>query len=66
MNWRPTWKGVFLAYALTICAATSYALWTGWWTMPVDKLEGVPKSVRDNPGSYRSHYAYYHRYYGGK
>lgn len=43
-----------------------WAVWRGWWLTPVDKLTGVPKSVRDNPGSYRSHYSHYHRYTGGK
>jgi len=53
-------------YALFIAAATSWALWTGWWITPVERVAGVPKSVRDNPGSYRSHYSSYHRYSGGK
>jgi len=26
----------------------------------------VPRSIRDNPGSYRSVYGYYHHYTGGK
>ena len=56
----------YYAYALLICAGCVWAVKTGWWPASVEKLEGVPKSVRDNPGSYRSHYASYHRYYGGK
>jgi hypothetical protein len=62
-----TWRAAYAVFAAAVCAALSWALWTGWWTMPVDKIADVPKSVRDNPGSYRSHYASYsHRYYGGK
>jgi len=53
-------------YALAVAGACVWALWTGWWTTPVERVTGVPKSVRDNPGSYRSHYSSYHRYYGGK
>jgi len=53
-------------YALMVTAGCVWAQWTGWWIMPVERLTGVPKSVRDNPGSYRSHYAGYRRYYGGK
>jgi hypothetical protein len=29
-------------------------------------MKNVPKSVRDNPGSYRSVYGFYHHYTGGK
>ncbi len=54
------------AYALFVAGACAWALWTGWWTSPAEKISNVPKSVRDNPGSYRSHYSSYHRYYGGK
>ena len=53
-------------YAALVTLSCVWALWTGWWTTPVEKVTGVPKSVRDNPGSYRSHYSSYHRYYGGK
>lgn len=59
-------KKLYLAYALCVTAASCWATWTGWWFSPVEKVEHVPKSVRDNPGSYRSHYSSYHRYYGGK
>ena len=59
-------KRFYSAYALLVSLACVWALWTGWWLLPVDKLDGVPKSVRDNPGSYRSHYSHYSRYYGGK
>jgi hypothetical protein len=57
------WYGV---YAFIVASACVLALYTGWWITPVEKVTGVPKSVRDNPGSYRSHYSSYHRYYGGK
>jgi hypothetical protein len=57
------WYGV---YALIVSSSCVWALYTGWWFTPVEKVTGVPKSVRDNPGSYRSHYSSYHRYYGGK
>ncbi len=32
----------------------------------VDEVKSVPKSVRANPGSYRSHYRAYYRTYTGK
>lgn len=56
----------YRAWAALVALGTAWALWTGWWITPVDKVAGVPKSVRDNPGSYRSHYAHYRRYTGGK
>ena len=31
-----------------------------------NEVKNVPKTVRDNPGAYRSHYGYYPRYVGGK
>ena len=33
---------------------------------PVNEVKNVPRSVRDNPGSYRSVYSAYHHYTGGK
>ena len=32
----------------------------------VNEVKNVPKTVRDNPGAYRSHYYGYPRYIGGK
>lgn len=59
-------KKLYLAYALIVTSVACWATWTGWYPASVEKLDHVPKSVRDNPGSYRSHYSTYHRYYGGK
>lgn len=56
----------YLIWAALVTGVACWATWTGYWPAPVEKLEHVPKSVRDNPGSYRSHYSSYHRYYGGK
>ena len=36
----------------------------GSWS--VDEVKDIPKTVRDNPGAYRSHYSGNSRYYGGK
>lgn len=57
---------LYRAWAVLVAAAVAGALWRGWWLTPVEKVTGVPKSVRDNPGSYRSHYSHYRRYTGGK
>jgi len=42
------------------------AEYRGWSLNSVDEVKNVPRSVRDNPGSYRSVYGYYHHYTGGK
>ena len=44
----------------------AYTEYTGGGYPSVTRLKDVPKSVRDNPGAYRSHYSYIPRYMGGK
>lgn len=56
----------FLIYGLAVLAGVSVAEYQGWSLNRVDQVLNVPKSVRDNPGSYRSVYGYYHHYTGGK
>ena len=47
-------------------AATAMAEYNGWSLTRVNQVENIPKTVRDNPGAYRSTYVYYNRYIGGK
>jgi hypothetical protein len=42
------------------------AQYQGWSLTRVNEVRNIPKTVRDNPGAYRSHYAGYYRYFGGK
>jgi len=58
---------LYLLYGLLMIGGAGYLNYrgTGGWTS-VTELKNVPKSIRDNPGSYRSHYSYLPRYYGGK
>ncbi len=42
------------------------AQYTGFAFADYDTVPDVPKTVRDNPGVYRSHYSYYHARIGGK
>jgi len=56
----------FLIYGLAVLGGVSIAEYQGWSLNRVDEVRNVPKSVRDNPGSYRSVYGYYHHYTGGK
>ena len=59
-------RNLFLIYGLVVLGAVSFAEYRGWSLNRVDQVLNVPKSVRDNPGSYRSVYGFYHHYTGGK
>jgi hypothetical protein len=59
-------KSYFLIYGLLVLSGVAMAEYRGWSLSSVNELKNVPKSVRDNPGSYRSVYGYYHHYTGGK
>ncbi len=54
------------AYSLLLTAFASYLGFTGYTFTQGDVVRNVPRSVRDNPGSYRSIYNNYYRYTGGK
>jgi hypothetical protein len=55
-----------MAYGLLTLALAGTAQYRGWSLNKVNELKDVPKTVRDNPGAYRSHFASYFRYIGGK
>jgi hypothetical protein len=55
----------YMAYGILLLGLTGWAQYRGWGYTNVNEVKQVPKSVRDNPGSYRSHYVPY-RYFGGK
>lgn len=59
-------RNFFLIYGLAVLGTVSFAEYRGWSLNRVDQVLNVPKSVRDNPGSYRSVYGFYHHYTGGK
>jgi len=56
----------YLLYSSLVAGGLFYSGLTGWSFGSYDEVKGVPKSVRDNPGAYRSHYASSARYFGGK
>jgi hypothetical protein len=56
----------FLIYGVLVLLMVSFAEYRGWSLSRVDEVRNVPRSVRDNPGSYRSVYNSYHHYTGGK
>ena len=57
---------VFLLYGVVILALTAIAQYRGFTLSRVNQQKIEPKTVRDNPGAYRSHYGYFPRYFGGK
>jgi hypothetical protein len=59
-------RKLYLAYGFLVLGGTGFAQYHGWSLYRINQLKIVPKSVRDNPGSYRSVYGFYHHYTGGK
>ena len=59
-------RKLYMIYGLMVLGAFATSEYRGYSMMSVNQLKNVPKSIRDNPGAYRSHYAYYHHYTGGK
>jgi len=57
---------LYLGYGLLALSFLGYAEWRGLSMADVNEVKNVPKTIRDNPGAYRAHYAQYHRYSGGK
>ena len=56
----------FLIYSMLLLGGATVAEYKGWNFARVNQVNNVPKTVRDNPGAYRSHYGNYSRYTGGK
>ena len=56
----------YLIYGLLLLTSATVAEFRGWTLTNVNQLRDVPKTVRDNPGAYRSHYGFNPRYTGGK
>lgn len=59
-------RRLYLLYGMLILSMAAFAEYRGWSLDSMNQLKNVPKSVRDNPGSYRSVYSSYHHYTGGK
>lgn len=57
---------LYLAYGLLVLGLMGVAQYRGWSFDSVSQRKDVPRSVRDNPGSYRSAYGASRRYTGGK
>ena len=57
---------LYILYGMAVLVGLSVAQYQGWSLARVNEVQNVPRSVRDNPGSYRSVYSSYHHYTGGK
>jgi hypothetical protein len=60
------WGRLYLIYGIVVVGALGIGAWRGWSFATVNEVKNVPKSIRDNPGSYRAVYSSYHHYTGGK
>ena len=59
-------RTLYLVYGAAVLLGLGVAQYNGWSLARVNEVKNVPRSVRDNPGSYRSVYSSYHHYTGGK
>jgi hypothetical protein len=46
----------YLVWGLLVLSLLGWAQWRGMSFTSTSEVKGVPKSVRDNPGSYRGAY----------
>ena len=56
----------YLLYGLALLGLLGTAEYRGWSLLRTSEVSNVPRSVRDNPGAYRSPYVGGGRYMGGK
>ncbi len=59
-------RNLYVVYGIFVLGTLAMAEYRGWSLNSVNEVKNVPRSVRDNPGSYRSVYSSYHHYTGGK
>jgi hypothetical protein len=59
-------RNLYILYGVIVLGTLGMAEYRGWSLDSVNEVKNVPRSVRDNPGSYRSVYSSYHHYTGGK
>ena len=52
----------FVVYGAAVLGLMGWANYRGWSFTSYDKVQNVPKSIRDNPGAYRAVYQrYFHK-----
>ena len=57
---------LYFVLGLILLGAVGRAESRGWMLWGPTRVQGVPRSIRDNPGAYRSAYRSSPRYFGGK
>lgn len=60
---------VYFVFGLLVLGLYGAAEWQGWGVSGASESRTNPRTLRDNPGSYRPHYFYVggsRRYRGGK
>ena len=57
---------LYFLYGLVVIGLMGTAQYRGWSFASINETRTVPKSVRDNPGSYRPVYGPYRHFSGGK
>jgi hypothetical protein len=57
---------IYLGYGAIVLLLFSFIQWRGISFANLTEVKDVPKSVRENPGVYRSHYSWLPRWFGGK
>jgi hypothetical protein len=57
---------LYLIYGIITLGLATAAEYRGWSLLQPNEIKNVPKSIRDNPGSYRAHYMFYPHHVGGK
>ncbi len=57
---------IYLIFGLFVLATAGYADYRGLSLLRPTEIKNVPKSIRDNPGAYRSLYRGSSRSFGGK
>ena len=56
----------YMLYGLLVLGFMGTAQYRGWRLTSVSEARTTPKSVRDNPGSYRPVYGGFRHFSGGK
>jgi hypothetical protein len=57
---------LYWLYGFMVLGGIATAQYQGWSMDKMNEIKNVPRSIRDNPGAYRSIYSGYHHYTGGK
>ena len=57
---------LYTLFGALLLGTISIGQWMGFSLSSINEVKNIPKSVRENPGVYRSHYSYLPHFFGGK